>query len=79
MSSTNEQVIELQRTAEELAKALRQLVNQPLPVTRWTSGYTVDLDPEISFWVACRNARATLDSTKHLTGINGEQDERWSY
>lgn len=48
----------------ELAKALKQLVNAGLPP---------DLGRERPFWVAARNARATLDTTRWVTGINGEQ------
>lgn len=50
----------------ELAKALKQLVNASLPPD-------LDLDLERPFWIAARNARATLDTTRWVTGINGEQ------
>ena len=51
--------------AVELAKALRQLVNAPLPP---------DLELERPYWVACRNARAALSVYQSLTGVDGEQD-----
>jgi hypothetical protein len=46
----------------DLAKALRQLVNAALPDT---------LSTEHPFWVAARNARATLSQHE---GLTGEQD-----
>ena len=33
-----------------------------------------DLDPQHPFWVACRNARATLSVHQGLTGVDDEQD-----
>jgi hypothetical protein len=50
--------------AAELARALKELVNAPLPE---------DLHVERPFWVAARKARATLDWTRETTGINGDQ------
>lgn len=62
-----------QSAAIELAKALKQLVNAGLPISH--DGFTLDLEPEVLFWAAARNARATLDTYADLTGINGEQEE----
>ena len=52
--------------ARDLADALRQLVNAPLPAT---------LATEEPFWIAARNARATLSVHAESTGIDGEQDQ----
>lgn len=59
--------------AADMARALKQLVNAGLPVFPG-AGAAVDLDTEHPFWVAARNARATLDVHSDLTGINGEQE-----
>lgn len=56
-------------SAIDLARALRQLVNAPLPSS---------LDPSEPFWMACQNARVWLALTEPLTGVDGEQDPRIS-
>ena len=61
--------------ALELARALKRLVNARLPVHPGAED-AVDLDTERAFWVAARNARATLDTYAEQTGINGEQETR---
>lgn len=62
--------------AVEIAKAARQLVNAPLPL-RWLCDDTVEveMDREHPWWVAKRNLRATLDTFKGVTGVDGEQDD----
>lgn len=61
---------EHEEAAVFLAAALRKLVNAPLPP---------DADCERPFWVAARNARATLSAFQDLTGIDGDQDARPEY
>jgi hypothetical protein len=56
---------EHEEAAVFLAGALRKLVNAPLPE---------DLDPEREFWVAARNARATLSVFRDMTGVDGDQE-----
>jgi hypothetical protein len=59
-------MIDDETAARDLADALRQLVNAPLPAT---------LALEEPFWIAARNARATLSNYADVTGIDGEQDQ----
>lgn len=54
-----------------LARALRALVNAPLPSGTWSDAEP--LDPTEPFWVACRGARELLRTTEPYTGVNGEK------
>lgn len=63
--------------AREIATAARQVVNAPLPLYHlFDDNYQVVGDLKHPWWVAKRNLRATLDTYKDLTGVDGDQDKR---
>jgi hypothetical protein len=69
-------VLTAQNVAHAIATAARQLVNAPLPLVLLRGVYEVSADREHPWWVAKRNLRASLDTYKYLTGVDGDQDPR---
>ena len=66
--------------AREIAKAARAFVNTPLPMnyilSQWERrepGRYIDLDREHPYWVNARNVRATLNTFKPETGVDGDK------